>query len=140
VTLLYPRCSTTALQMFSYNTLDIGRWDTRPDIDQMQDPLKDCRQQHVRLHAIAPCCCGIPQVRRCALSHQTSHRLTDAVLPWHRFLRADYRILVKSAGSPWDRTYLHYFPPGMVFMVVFAFLVPAAYFLVLYFLRHRLQV
>lgn len=67
-------------------------------------------------------------------------KLTDAVLPWHRFLRADYRILVKSPGGPWDRTYLHYFPPGVVFMVVFAFLVPAAYFLILYFLRHRLQV
>ncbi len=25
VTLLYPRCSTTALEMFSYNNLDIGR-------------------------------------------------------------------------------------------------------------------
>jgi hypothetical protein len=47
---------------------------------------------------------------------------------------------VKSPGGPWDRTYLHYFPPGVVFMVVFAFLVPAAYFLILYFLRHRLQV
>ncbi len=25
VTLVYPQCSTTALQMFSYTTLDIGR-------------------------------------------------------------------------------------------------------------------
>ena len=47
---------------------------------------------------------------------------------------------MKSPSGPWDRTYLHYFPPGVVFMVIFAFLVPAAYFLILYFLRHRLQV
>ncbi len=47
---------------------------------------------------------------------------------------------MKTPGGPWDRTYLRYFPPGVVFMVVFAFLVPAAYFLILYFLRHRLQV
>jgi hypothetical protein len=59
---------------------------------------------------------------------------------WRRFLRADYRILVKLPGGPWDRTYLRYFPPGVVFMVIFAVLVPAAYFLILYFLRHRLQV
>ena len=33
MTLLYPRCSTTALQMFSYNTLDIGRCaPTRPQL------------------------------------------------------------------------------------------------------------
>lgn len=94
----------------------------------------------MRLHAMLLRCCGVPQVRRCKLSTPMCLKLTDAVLPWHRFLRADYRILVKSPGGPWDRTYLHYFPPGVVFMVVFAFLVPAAYFLILYFLRHRLQV
>lgn len=57
-----------------------------------------------------------------------------------RFLKADYRILVKPLGGPYNRTYLHYFVPGVVFMVIFAFVVPAAYFFILYFLRHRLQV
>jgi hypothetical protein len=74
-----------------------------------------------------------------ALQHLLS-RLTLAAFLWQRYLRADYRILVKPPGEPYDRTYLQYFPPGVVFMVIFAVLVPAAYFLVLYFLRHRLQV
>jgi len=56
------------------------------------------------------------------------------------FLKADFRILVRPSGGPWNATYLRYFVPGVIFMVVFAFVVPAAYFFILYFLRHRLQV
>ena len=58
----------------------------------------------------------------------------------YRFLKADYRILVKAPHRPVSPLYLRYAIPGIVMMVVFAFIIPATYFLILWFYRHRLQV
>lgn len=66
--------------------------------------------------------------------------ITGAVPAIHRFLKADYRILVKAPGQPINATWLHYAIPGSVFLVFFAAVVPATYFLILWFLRRRLQV
>ena len=57
-----------------------------------------------------------------------------------RFLKADYRVLVKAPGKPFNVTWLHYAIPGSVFLVIFAIAIPATYFFILYFLRKRLKV
>lgn len=57
-----------------------------------------------------------------------------------RYLKADYRILVKAPGQPISMTWLHYAIPGAVCLVIFAVVIPATYFLILWFLRLRLKV
>lgn len=60
--------------------------------------------------------------------------------PTRRFLKADYRILVQKEGQPINATWLHYAIPGSVALAVFAVVIPATYFLILWHLRHQLEV
>lgn len=47
---------------------------------------------------------------------------------------------MKAPHHPINSTYLHYAIPGTVLMAFFAVVIPATYFLILWFLRHRLEV
>ena len=65
---------------------------------------------------------------------------SDPLLSLFSFFKADFRILVKSPGQRISRHYLRYAIPGIAVMIFFSVVIPAFYFLVLWFLRKRLQV
>lgn len=81
VTLLYPRCAMTALQLFATDTLDIGT-----------------------------------------------------------FLRADYSVIVRPVRGDLTSTYKIFLAIGTALILLFAVIAPASYFLILFHLRHRLDV
>lgn len=58
----------------------------------------------------------------------------------HRYLKADYRIIINAPGHGLASRYAQYYPFAIVFVVVFAAVVPFAYALILYSIRNRLQV
>ena len=56
------------------------------------------------------------------------------------YLKADVSILVKPIGGSYSHTYWSFLIPGIVLMIIFAALMPAFYFGVLYINRFRLDV
>lgn len=80
VTLLYPRASMTALQMFGIQTLNVGT-----------------------------------------------------------YLTADYSIQVKPPGGQYTETYIHYIIPGAIMLFLFAVVIPALWFYMIWRVRSRLD-
>lgn len=81
ITLVYPRCAQTCLQLFSYMKLDVGT-----------------------------------------------------------YLYADFTILVRDIAGHWGHHYIHYVPPGIALLVLFAIGVPFWYLYIMWSIRGRLQV
>lgn len=81
MTLLYPRCAQTSMQLFATQRLDVGT-----------------------------------------------------------FLKADYSISTRTSSGGFDHTYAAYLVPGTALVILFTLVLPIFYFLVIFRVRHRLQV
>ncbi len=56
------------------------------------------------------------------------------------FLKADYSISTRTPVGSFDRTYAAYLVPGTALVILFTLVLPVCYFLVIFRVRHRLQV
>ena len=56
------------------------------------------------------------------------------------YLYADFTILVRDTAGHWGHVYARYVAPGIAMMVLFAIGVPIWYFIIMWNVRHRLQV